>query len=222
MANEIKAPGPGTGRTVYSLLFNTSSGFVWSTSGGIGGYENFDSSHFVDYAISLTERGNSNLYFGNIPLAVPAGTLEAIAKQQLTGSPAQTDPNIAVGSIEWNGSKVLARSDLPVSGQVKLVTLQKGVAFSTFQFYLRSAADHISPFLSGNGISGQINRDGAGFVALQSGQFTEQGLGTYSTNFTSGDLNGNSIFLLITGTNVAGGACDPLPLSILTQRSSGQ
>ncbi len=221
MANEIKTPGPGTGRTVYSWLFNTSSGYVWSTSGGTGAYEPFAAANVADYSISLTERANSNLYFGNVPIAVPAGTLDVVAKQQLTGSPVQTDPNIATGQIDWNGTKVLALADFSVSGQNKLVTLQKGIAFPNFQIYLKSSADHIAPFLSGNSISGQINRDGAGFVALQSGLFTERGLGMYSVNLTSGDLNGNSVFLLVTGTNVGGGACDPLPLSINTQRSSG-
>jgi hypothetical protein len=222
MANEIKAPGPGPGRTVYALIFNATSGYVWSTSGGTGAYEAFTSGNYQDYAVSLTERGISNLYFGNVPSAVPAGLLDVNAKQQLTGSPVQTDPNIAAGQIEWNGSKVLPLSDIPISGVVPQIRLQRGVAVSGFMFYLKSSADHVTPFTSGNGVSGQINRDGAGFVALQSGgQFVEQGLGFYSCNFTSGDLNGANIGLLITGTNVAGGTCDPLPLSLIMQRSSG-
>ena len=87
--------------------------------------------------------------------------------------------------------------------------------------YLKSSADHVSPFLSGQ-CSGQISKDGGAFVPMQSGIFTEIGQGFYKTTLTSGDTLANSLALLFNAVNLSGGQSDPLPMAILTQRTSGQ
>ena len=91
-----------------------------------------------------------------------------------------------------------------------------------FPIYLVSATDHVTPFVSGV-ISGQISRDGGAFGALQSGAFTEIGLGTYKLQaLTSGDILCNTAALVFTGTGISGGTSDPRVFTLLLQRTSGQ
>lgn len=219
--NEIQFRGPGPNRQCYSTIHNT-SGLIWNTSGGTGAFEAFASGNWTDYAISVTEQGVSNFYMGNVPSAVPAGVLSLDARQQLGGSAAQTDPGVAAGDIQWNGSLVVPLSNLTTSGQLAgfmPVKLAKGIALSGFQIYLKSSADHVTPLVSGT-VSGQVSKNAGNFGPLQSGgMINEVGLGFYSVNFTSGDLNADTLGLLFTATGLSGiGTSDPLPLSIVTQK----
>jgi len=225
MANEIQTPGTGTGRTIYATLHNRTSGYVWNTSGGTGAFESFVSGNWGNYQISLTEQGVSNYYVGNMPAAIPAGVYDIQARQQVGGSAAQTDPHVAGGEVQWNGSAPLPLSDLATSGQLGLLSpirLARGTMILNMPLYLRSSVDHITPFTSGV-LSGQISRDGAAFGVLQSGAFTEIGQGWYKlAALTSGDLLANTAALIFSANGISGGAADPLPLSFLLNRTSGQ
>ena len=227
MANEVKVQGPGTGLTCYFRILNNTSGFVWNTSGGVGAYELFNALNVANYGIQLTELGGSNLYAGNIPAAVPPGTLDIDARQQIGGSQSVNDPFVGGGEVEWNGTRQLPRSDNASSGLVSQflpARIYRGEMIPNMKIYLKSSADHVTPFISGNGISGQISRDNmTTFTTLQSGgMITEIGQGVYNLTLTSGDTLANTFMLLINGTDVNGGTCDPLPLSFVTQRTSGQ
>lgn len=224
MANEIQFSA-SHGMTAYFLVFGR-TGLVWSTSGGTGGFENFATAHYSDYAISATELGTaSHQYAGTFPPVTPPGTYGINARQQIAGSPAETDPTIAAGNYEWNGSFTAPLSDTVTSGQfgqLQPVKLARSYAIPSFPIYLKSAADHITPFTSGV-VSGQIARDNGSFGALQSGAFTEIGLGFYSLqSLTSGDLNAGTVKLLFTANGISGGQSDPLPMSLVLQRISGQ
>ncbi len=222
MANEVQARGPGTGRTMYYTMHNR-TGSIWSTSGGTGGFVSFVSGDWTDYAISMTEQGVSNFYLGSIPAATPAGILSIDARQQLTGGALQTDPGVAAGDLQWNGTVTLPLSDLATSGQVGQfapIRIAKGVAISGFNFFLRSSADHVTPFVSGQ-VSGQVSKNGGAFGPLQSGVFSEIGLGFYSVNLTSGDLYADTLAFVFSAINLSGGIADSLPLSIIPQRVSG-
>ena len=222
MANEIQMGGPGTGRTCYARIHNQTSGYIWSTSGGTGGgFEIYTAADVASYSITMSEQGATNFYVGNFPPAVPPGVYSVEARQQLGGSAVEGDPRVGGGDIQWNGSKVFALSDIPISGFVVGIRLQRGVMVQNFGLYLKSAADHVTPFTSGI-VSGQIIRDGGLWGALQSGAIAELGNGFYNLQaLTSGDLNANSVDLLFTANGVSGGSSDPLPMSIILQRSSG-
>jgi hypothetical protein len=224
MPGEVKTKGPGTGMTCYFLIRGSGSS-VWSTSGGTGGFEGFDSDHWTDYDVALTEQGASNIYVGNFPAAVPAGVFDIDARQQAAGSPAQTDNCFAGGEVEWDGTKRLPLSDLATSGLLARntpVRLARSEMVLNFPLYLKSAADHVTPFVSGV-VSGQIWRDGATTPsALQSGAFTEVGRGFYNLQaLTSGDVDAVTVKLLFTANGVSGGTSDPLPMAFVMQRSSG-
>lgn len=223
MAAEIQAPGPGTGRTLYSVIRNR-IGQIWNTSGGTGAFESYNNTFYTDYAISLSEQGGNNYYVGTFPPAIVPGLYNISAHQQLGGSPAQTDPRVATGTEQWNGSVLLPLSDLATSGQlgqIAPIRLARGVAVSGFPFKLVSSADHVTNFVSGV-VSGQISRDGGSFGALQSGAFTEIGLGWYRTNLTSGDLLANQVALIFTAVGISGGSADQRDFALLLQRTSGQ
>jgi hypothetical protein len=222
MAGEIQYSfKPGT--TSYALIRNR-AGQIWSTSGGTGAFESYDNDHYADYDITTTEQGASAYFVGSLPAAIPAGVYNIVGKQQLGGSPAQTDPTVAMGDLQWNGTVVLPLSDLTTSGQLARVTpvaMARSEMVPHYPIYLVSAADHVTPMTSGV-VSGQIARDNGSFTALQSGAITERGLGTYTVQaLTSGDLDARTARLVFTAAGVSGGTSDPLVINLVLQRSSG-
>ncbi len=219
MAGELQVSYK-SGATLYFLIRDR-NGNVWQTS-----TNTFVVYATVDlglYAVTGTEQSASAYFTGTFPVLIPPGTYSVIAKAQTGGSPAETDATVGGQNLEWNGIAIGPLSDTATSGQVGSfapMRLARGVAISGYPLYLKSSADHVTPFTSGV-VSGQINKDWAGFTALQSGTFTERGLGWYSCNLTSGDLNAQTVALLFTAVGISGGSADPLPYSVLTQRVSG-
>ncbi|MDE2095641.1 MAG: hypothetical protein KGL39_00160 [Patescibacteria group bacterium] len=226
MANEIQLSGPGSGRTLYALIRggSISPGLIWQTTTNT--FVNYATASLANYTISLTEQGTaSNFYAGNFPTAIAPGTYSVIAKQQLGGSAAETDPTVGNGNVEWNGTGLAPLSDTATSGlvgQFLPLRLFRGQMIQNMPIFLKSSADHTTPFTSGV-LSGQISRDGAAFGVLQSGKFTEIGLGFYSLQaLTSGDLTANTISLAISAVGISGGNADQLSMAFILQRSSGQ
>lgn len=223
MSQEIQALAP-TGRTVYALIRNA-SGAVWNGTA----FATYLTANYSTYPVALTEQGSASGYYtGTFPSAIAAGTYSVVVKVQSGASPAESDANADAGELEWNGSAPVALSDLATSGQVGQfapIRLSRGVAVSGFIFYLKSSLDHVSPLVSGV-CSGQINRDGAGWTALQSGlaasAYTELGNGYFKCNLTSGDTNCDQAALLFTATTISGAAAaDPCALVVYFQKTSG-
>lgn len=219
MAAEVIFSGPGPSRTCYVLIRN-SVGQIWNGS-SFGAYS---TAAFATYPVSATEQGTaSNTYVANFPSTITPGVYSIIAKNQLGGSPAETDPTVATGDEQWNGTITLPLSDLATSGQIGQIApikVYRGEMITNFPFKMVSATDHVTPFTSGI-ISGQIARDNGNFGALQSGLVTEIGLGFYRVNLTSGDLLCNTAALTFTGVGVSGGNSDPRDFGLILQRSSG-
>lgn len=220
MANEIQGAFR-TGRTVYALIRNQ-AGQIWNGTAMVS----YVSGNYSLYPVTMTEQGTSGYYVGNFPTGITApGVYNVIMKEQIGGSAAETDPDVDAGEVDWNGSGVYQITDIPTSGTAATfgtVRIAKGTMIQNFHIYLKSAADHVTPFTSGV-VSGQILRDGGTFGAFQSGLFTEEGNGFYRLlAMTSGDTNGNTLALLFTAAGISGGSADPLPLSVVTQRVSGQ
>lgn len=211
-----------TSATTYFRTWNRNS-LIFNTSGTSGAFTNYDASVYESYKRSATEKGSCGHYAGDFPTTIAPGIYSIEALEQLGANPAESDPIIAVGDLEWNGTTVLPLSDLTTSGQLSLLTSQpitRGVMIEDFTFKLVSSADHITPFTSGI-VSGQVSKDGSTFGALQSGVFTEVGLGFYKVTLTSGDMSFNAGALAFTATGVSGGTADQRDFSIITQHSSG-
>lgn len=225
MANELQFRGPGTGKTCYALVRNR-VGQIWNTSGGTGAFQAYDTAQYTAYPISAVEEGTaSNFFKASMPAAVPAGVYGIEARQQVAGSVAETDPTVAQGDFQWNGTVSLPLSDLATSGQlgqVAPIRIARGTMIQNFGFKLVSSLDHVTPFTSGV-VSGQIARDGGSFGALQSGAITETGLGWYNLQaLTSGDLLANTAKLTFSANGISGGSADQRDYFLVMQRTSGQ
>jgi hypothetical protein len=224
MANELMWRGTGTGTTNYALVRNR-VGQIWNTSGGTGAFEAYTVGVYSSYPVSAVEEGTSSNFFkATMPAAIAAGVYGIEARRQIAGSAAETDPTVAQGEFNWNGTVQLPLSDLATSGQIGQVApirLARGIAVSGFPFKMVSSADHLTAFVSGV-VSGQISRDGGSFGALQSGAFTEIGLGFYKVNFTSGDLLATTVALSFSAAGISGGTADQRDMIVILQRTSGQ
>lgn len=220
MANELQV-NYQTGKVVYFLI-RDSIGQIWNGSA----FESYTTANYSTYVVSGGEQGvASAFYTSTFPSTILAGVYSVLAKERIGGSAAETDPSIGWGNVQWNGSASLPLSDLATSGQIGQIApmrIARGTMIKPFPFKLVSSADHITPFISGV-VSGQISRDGAPFVALQSGAFTEVGLGWYSLQaLTSGDLLANSIGLVFNATHISGLAtADQRDFGFITQKVSG-
>lgn len=160
-----------------------------------------------------------------MPATITAGVYSVVAMSRLGGSPAETDTPIQSGDLQWNGSAAASISDTATSGQVALITplkMARSYMITNFPIPLVSSADGVTPFTSGV-VSGQISRDGGSFGALQSGAFTEVGLGWYKLSaLTSGDLAAGTVALHFTANGISGGSANPYKVALVLQRSSGQ
>jgi hypothetical protein len=210
------------GAVLYNLIFAPASGaMVWNTA--LSGFQDFANGSYSGYPLSMTGLGSTSLYTASMPTPIPPGVYNVVAKRQAGATPAITDPTVAQGELQWGGSAVgvVPLSSLATSGQISQflpTRMSKGHMVRNLTIYLKSAADHISPLLSGI-VSGQIIRNSGTFGPLESGAIVELGQGFYNLQaLTSGDMNADTIALLFTATSVSGPMADPLPMSIVTQR----
>lgn len=209
-----------TGKTCYALIRDR-TGKIWNGSA----FEVYTPADYSTYPITTIEQGSSSYYVGSIPTGAGPGIFMVTAKQQMGGSPAESDPTTDVGDVQFNGANTFPLSDLVTSGMLSQFgpfRIAKGTMVKNFPIYLKSAADHITPLTSGI-ISGQISRDGGVFGPLQSGAFTEVGQGFFSLQaLTSGDTLADTVSLLFNGSSISGGvSSDPYPISFITQKVSG-
>lgn len=216
MAGEIQISYE-VGLTVYFLTRN-SNAEIWSSSGY---FETYTTANYAYYVTQMTEQGVASAYYeGTFPAAISPGIYNILGKKQAGGSPLETDQSIGSQNFEWGGDEQVYLGQLAYSGQIAQflpTKLTKGWMVPNFYFKLVSAADHITPLLSGI-VSGQIARDASSYVALQSGDVTEVGLGAYRVTLTSGDLNADTAMLTFNAVGVSGGAADQRDFSLVMQK----
>lgn len=210
--------------TLYSVVRSPQSGgMVWDNVSGY--FTTYNTTLYSNYSVSLTQQGTASAYYvGNFPTGIAPGTYNVVAKQQLGGSPAEADPTVAQGQLEWNGTRPLPLSDLVTSGQYAQsfpIPIAYGTMVRDFGIYFKSSVDHVTPFTSGV-VSGQIVRGSGTWGPLQSGAFVEVGNGFYNLQaLTSGDLAATTVKLLFTANGISGLSADPVAMTIVTQRVSG-
>lgn len=118
MSNEITHNAP-TGLTLYTCRFqpngnvfltNGASDEVWGTAG-----RDAD-----DYDVTMTEEDGSGHYKGNFDTSAnitDSGAYPVAVYRQLGGNPADSDPAIAQGEQQWDGT-----------AEINLVTLDADIA----------------------------------------------------------------------------------------------
>lgn len=99
MASEIEFDYT-SGRTCYAQVRN-SVGQIWNGAS----FEAYSAGNIGTYDIPATEQGSSGFYTAPMP-AVAAGVYNVLAREQIGGSPAESDLTIGVGQMDWSGSAV--------------------------------------------------------------------------------------------------------------------
>ena len=205
MAAELQIDLSQTAQTVYFLI-RSSVGQVWNTN--TAALENYNTSHYANYAIAATEQGTaSGFYVATFPTGITTtGVYSVVAKIQSGGSPAETDTSVGWGDQYWDGTNLLTNylpanfEQLVVSstGRVSILTgFTKGVAVPDFSFVMVKP-DGVTP-ATGLTVTATRSIDGAAFAACANA-VSELGNGYYLINLASSDLNGGVISLRFTAT----------------------
>lgn len=99
MANEFRMHYMTPGSTIYAVL-GRSDGQVWNG----GGYESPLTANWATYALTVTEQDTTQFYYGTFPGGQPAGLYDYYMFLQVGAGPAVTDPLVAQGRIDWDGT----------------------------------------------------------------------------------------------------------------------
>lgn len=120
-----------TGATLYALIHNP-NGQVWNTTlnAGAGGWENYNSAHWAQYAVALVEQPLSGYYRAAYPAAIAAVLTSEAFYQQAGGGPATSDaPTAAIGQSQGqNVAAVAGDADVPDTLQQNLSVMARGLA----------------------------------------------------------------------------------------------
>jgi hypothetical protein len=107
VANEIQFTD-ATGRSDYVTITNA-VGLWWNHD--FLTFQAYSSANWGSYVLQATEFPTSRVYHANMDPEIPAGVYNVVARNRPGAPlPALTDPVVAVGSIEWTGSAVVADS----------------------------------------------------------------------------------------------------------------
>jgi hypothetical protein len=82
-----------TGSVLYAVVRRRSDGQVWNTTlnAGAGGFEVYDSGHWAQYAIALTEQAGSGYYSAAYPVNIVNTLTSEVLYVRVGGSPASGD-----------------------------------------------------------------------------------------------------------------------------------
>jgi hypothetical protein len=110
MARELR--GVSTTGTLYARIMN-STGYWWNGST----FEAYSAANYSTYDVAMTEQGNSGVYVADFPAAIQTGgTYEYFVHKQLGGSPAEGDPVVSTGKVDWSGSASISAATGSMSG----------------------------------------------------------------------------------------------------------
>lgn len=203
MAGEIQFVDT-TGRVCYCQVRNT-SGLIWNTQ--TSAFESYLTANIAHYAIAAVEEGSASGYYIATMPAIPAATYNIIGKEQVGGGPAESDPTVSSGFIDWNGAIPVGAANVVLAGGANI---QRNLPFNNFEFIMISSVDHVS-LLPGLTVSGQVSLDGAAYVATTNAPVGVSG-GTYKINFAAADLNAGTCTFQFTATGA-----DATVITIITQ-----
>lgn len=104
MASEIQCTHTATGKNLYALIRNSTGG-VWNGSS----FVSYATANLSTYATSLIEQGTASRYYAaTFSASIATGVYNVAVYERQGASPAEGDPLVAAGQVEWNGSTVVA------------------------------------------------------------------------------------------------------------------
>lgn len=111
MAREIRGIAPDD-NTLYARIMNR-QGLWWNSSS----FEAYVAANWANYDVALIQQGDSSVYVGDFPSAIQTGgTYEYFIHQQLGGSPAESDPIVNTGKVDWTGTDSISAASGSMSG----------------------------------------------------------------------------------------------------------
>jgi len=110
MANEIKLTY-SIASNLYFVVLN-SAGQIWNGST----FVTIETDDWTSYDIALTEQDGSGIYIGSFPTGiVTSGRYYIVAYLRLGVNPDESDTQIAIGEIDWNGSSEVISVSLEIA-----------------------------------------------------------------------------------------------------------
>lgn len=101
MAGELQT-AHATGFVVYAHVLST-PGKRWSTVDEE--LQTYQSSDYLEYDVPMVEQGASGVFIGDFPVALTqSGNYNIFYYRQIDASPAEGDPVIGTGEVQWNGA----------------------------------------------------------------------------------------------------------------------
>ncbi len=108
MSNEIKVAGNNLADKNIYVLISKPNGQFWDSTNSV--FEDYSTASRDDYDIAVTEQGTSSgIYYVDFPSAITtAGTYTYYAYLRVGASPAETDPLVTFGKVDWTGTTVVS------------------------------------------------------------------------------------------------------------------
>lgn len=188
-------------QTLYLVIHDPALNLVWNPTlnAGAGGWEAYNSAHWLQYAIPMTEQANSGYYSAPYPAGIANVLTTEVVYQQGGGAPALGDGTIGIGQSQGsNLAAVDGDAAQPAKLQASLstmiiATVQAGaITAQSFPTDLPDVVDNVyqgrvALFKTG----GLIREAGTiiGYTALT------QKL-TFSAPFTSAPLAGDQLVIV--------------------------
>ena len=104
MAGEIQVAHAAAGKPLYALVRNATGG-VWQPTTGT--FVAYATAGLADYTIALAEQGTASRYYAGPFPAAAAGRYGVAVYERTSPSPAEGDPLVAAGVLEWDGAAVV-------------------------------------------------------------------------------------------------------------------
>ncbi len=142
MAGKIQVGHDASAVNLYAVFINETGDF-WNGSA----FESFNGSNWTTYDVALNEWGTSKLYRAGIPDDFPAGAYSWFAYERAGASPAQTDPIISSGVIDWDGDNIANLAEVLDHGDTNWATVSAATIAGAV---LTNAANKLATDASGN------------------------------------------------------------------------
>lgn len=109
MAKEISGIAPSG--TLYARVKNK-NGLWWNGSS----FETYSASNYSNYAITMTEEGNSGEYTADFPSEITTGGTYEWRVHRTTSTPAEGDQTVNTGKTDWSGTGSISVTSGTMSG----------------------------------------------------------------------------------------------------------
>lgn len=129
--------GAASGQTIYGRIISAADATV---ANGVG-LEAYNSAHWANYVISMTEQSGSGCYILTVPGYLAAGRYFVMPYIQIGGSPTLGDPPIDIIFFDWDGGNAVGVGSALNVGKINgSAPAAVNLSTSALQFVIGAAA----------------------------------------------------------------------------------